>query len=109
MKLVPCSTILVIAMFGVIGSASAADTLLIQRVRQESANMPQRGATAAQVQARYGAPIEQLAPEGGQKRAWPVIRRWVYPAFTVYFERDRVIDAVANQATPNEIGPKPAG
>ena len=33
--------------------------------------------------------------------------RWAYPAFTVYFEKNRVIDVVANQASPQEIGPKP--
>jgi len=31
----------------------------------------------------------------------------VYPQFTVYFEKQKVIDVVANQADPNEIGPKP--
>jgi hypothetical protein len=62
----------------------------------------------AQVQARYGAPAGRLDPRGGQKRAWPTINRWSYPAFTVYFEKDKVIDAVATKAAPGEIGPKPA-
>ena len=62
----------------------------------------------AQVEARYGAPAERLDRRGGQKRAWPVIDRWVYPAFTVYFEKGRVIDAVANKSGADEIGPKPA-
>ena len=88
--------------------STRADTLLIQRVQQETANMPKRGATAAQVQARFGAPSQQLTPQGGQRRAWPTITRWVYPAFTVYFQHGHVIDAVANQATADEIGPKPA-
>ena len=102
-----CKTTLAAALLGLIGSASA-DTLLIQRVKQETANMPTRGMTTAQVQAKFGAPGDQLAAQGGQRRAWPAITRWVYPGFTVYFERGRVIDAVANQATPDEIGPKPA-
>ncbi len=102
-----CNTALAVALFGIVGAASA-DTLLIQRVRQETGNMPQRGMTAAQVQARFGAPSQQMAPEGGQRRAWPTINRWVYPAFTVYLQGGHVIDAVANQATPDEIGPKPA-
>lgn len=106
MKSLLCKSTLAIALLGVIGAASA-DTLLIQRVQQETANMPKRGATAAQVQARFGAPSEQLAPQGGQRRAWPTITRWVYPAFTVYFQHGHVIDAVANHATPDEIGPKP--
>ena len=68
---------------------------------------PSRGMTTAQVQARFGAPTERLDPRGGQKRQWPTINRWVYPAFTVYFEKQRVIDVVANQAGADEIGPKP--
>lgn len=85
------------------------DVLLIDRVAQEnSAALPARGMTMAQVQARYGAPADRMDPRGGQKRAWPTINRWRYPAFTVYFEKSRVIDAVANQASPDEIGPRPA-
>ena len=61
----------------------------------------------ADVQARYGEPASRLEPRGGQSQAWPVINRWSYPAFTVYFERDKVIDVVVAKASPNEIGPKP--
>lgn len=90
-------------------AAASAETLLIERVQQEPrAAMPARGLSMAEVQIRYGAPSERLDPRGGQKRQWPTIHRWVYPAFTVYFEKDKVIDAVANQAAPTEIGPKPA-
>ena len=97
-----------VALAATSGLASAGDTLLIQRVQQESGDMPTRGMSAAQVEARYGAPGERLDPRGGQKRAWPAIERWAYPAFTVYFEKGRVIDAVANKASDDEIGPKPA-
>ena len=48
-----------------------------------------------------------MDPRGGQKSQWPTINRWVYPAFTVYFENTRVIDVVANKADASEIGPKP--
>ncbi len=41
----------------------------------------------AQVEARFGAPSSRMDPRGGQKRQWPTINRWVYPQFTVYFER----------------------
>ena len=90
------------------GTAAAGDTLLIQRVQEEPGNLPARGLRMADVEARYGAPAERLDRRGGQKRAWPAIDRWVYPAFTVYFEHGRVIDAVANKASADEIGPKPA-
>ncbi|WP_133501115.1 hypothetical protein [Cognatilysobacter terrigena] len=85
-----------------------AETLLIDRVKQESAAMPARGMRVADVEKRYGAPSQRLDPAGGQKRQWPAIQRWVYPAFTVYFEHGRVIDAVANKVDAEEIGPKPA-
>ena len=96
------------ALLATAGSASA-DTLLIDRVQQQAATpMPTRGMSMSQVEARLGAPSQRLDPRGGQKRQWPTINRWVYPAFTVYFENSRVIDAVANQAAPTETGPKPA-
>ena len=89
------------------GTASA-DTLLIERTQQSASSaMPARGQTATQVEATFGAPQQKLEPRGGQRSQWPVINRWVYPGFTVYFEKSRVIDVVANQASPDEIGPKP--
>lgn len=92
-----------------LAGVASAETLLIERVQQEPrAAMPARGMSMDQVQARYGAPTTRLDPRGGQKHQWPTINRWVYPAFTVYFERSKVIDVVANQANANEIGPKPA-
>lgn len=90
------------------GGASA-DTLLVERAQHKAnVDLPARGTSAAQVQARFGAPAQKLDPRGGQKQQWPTINRWVYPGFTVYFERDRVIDAVLNQASASELGPKPA-
>jgi len=89
-------------------ATASAETLLVDRVHQENtAAMPTRGMTMAQVEARFGAPSERLDPRGGQKRQWPTINRWTYPAFTVYFEKSRVVDAVANKADAEEIGPKP--
>jgi hypothetical protein len=95
------------AMLAFAGAASA-ETLLVDRVQQESkAAMPTRGMSMAQVEARFGAPADRLDPRGGQKHQWPTINRWSYAAFTVYFEKNKVIDAVANQADADEIGPKP--
>ena len=99
--------VVLLALF--VASATApAETLLVQRVQQENtAAMPTRGMTMAQVEARFGAPAEKLDPRGGQKRQWPTINRWTYPAFTVYCEKSRVVDAVATKADADEIGPKP--
>ena len=83
------------------------DVLLIERVQEEPRNLPGRGMSMSQVEARFGAPTDRLDPRGGQKRAWPTINRWTYPAFTVYFERNKVIDVVMTKSDPNEIGPKP--
>ena len=105
--------VLPIALFLACGSAAAqereviGDTLLVERVQAEPGNLPARGLTMAQVEARYGAPAQRLDPRGGQKRDWPTIHRWVYPGYTVYFERTRVIDVVLNKADAGEIGPKP--
>jgi hypothetical protein len=91
-----------------LASIASADTLLIERVQEKPAiALPVRGQTASQVEASFGAPQQKLEPRGGQKSQWPVINRWVYASFTVYFEKSRVIDVVANQASPDEIGPKP--
>lgn len=85
-----------------------ADTLLIDRAAAgKDMNGPKRGASMNQVEAQYGAPDQKLEPRGGQQPQWPVIHRWVYPQFTVYFENSHVIDVVLRQATPGEIGPKP--
>lgn len=96
-----------LALLAVAGAVSA-ETLLIQRVQEENkASLPARGMTMAQVEAGFGAPTDRLDPRGGQKRQWPTINRWTYPGFTVYFEKNKVIDAVANKADETEVGPKP--
>lgn len=74
-------------------SGAAADTLLIESVQQAAGlERPTKGAAMAAVEARFGAP-EQIVPAVGQ----PPITRWVYPDFTVYFEGDRVLHAVARR------------
>jgi hypothetical protein len=91
-----------------LAGTAGAETLLVQRVQAEPGTaLPGRGLSMAEVQARFGAPAARLEPRGGQKPQWPVIHRWTYPAFTVYFERDTVIDAVANRASATETGPLP--
>lgn len=80
-----------------------ADTLLVQRVERSKASaLPRKGSSMATVESQYGAPTEKKAAVGQ-----PPITRWIYPAFTVYFEYDHVINAVVNKSTDLEIGPKP--
>lgn len=96
-----------LALAGTAGLARA-DTLLVERAAAKpAAAIPARGQTMTEVEARFGAPSQRLDPRGGQKRQWPTINRWVYPGFVVYFERQRVIDVVAQRSDANEIGPKP--
>jgi hypothetical protein len=89
-------------------AAATAETLLIERVAAEqSLPLPDRGLSMSDIEARYGAPLDKMEPKGGQKPQWPVIHRWVYPEFTIYFEKSHVIDVVARKASPVETGPKP--
>lgn len=84
-----------------------ADRLLIERVSDEPQALPTRGMHMTEVERRFGAPSQRLDPKGGQKRQWPTINRWTYSNFVVYFEKDRVIDAVAIRSGNSETGPKP--
>jgi hypothetical protein len=45
-----------------------------------------------QVRPRFGEPREELAPVGE-----PPIGRWIYPAYTVYFENDLVLTSVVHR------------
>lgn len=96
-----------LALWSIGGSpAVAADTLLVDRAQIDQGQRPAHGLTRAAVKKGFGNPEKTLPPRGGQKSQWPTIERWVYPNFTVYFERGRVIDTVLNQATENESGPR---
>lgn len=104
-------TLLVIAASGLALLApgiARADTLLVERVQKEAGiPKPTRGMSMADVERRFGVPQSRLDPRGGQKRQWPTINRWIYPAYVVYFERNKVIDVVLVQASPTEVAPKP--
>ena len=72
-------------------------------VRQNAAagsrgNLPQRGLTMAQVEQRYGAPVDKMPTAGGDAPRHPPINRWRYNGYTVYFERNRVIHSVVDDA-----------
>jgi len=90
-------------------SPAHADNLLIHRVQQEQdMNLPTRGMSMSQVEKRYGAPQRKLAPRGGDSSKHPVINRWDYANFIVYFEHDHVIHAVLNTPAGNNLHPATA-
>jgi hypothetical protein len=81
-------------------SAVHADTFDVRQnaQRSSSATLPQRGMTMAQVEQRYGAPIDKMPTAGGDAPRHPPINRWRYKNYTVYFERSRVIHSVMDSA-----------
>ncbi len=89
-----------------IAPAAHADTLDTKATKRhhhrgtssEGANLPARGMTMAQVEQRFGAPAEKLAPAGGDTARHPTINRWRYNGYTVYFERNRVLHNVVDEA-----------
>ena len=75
------------------GGLASAETLVVDDqvvVRESTVERPGKGATMATVEARFGAP-QTRHPTVGE----PPITRWDYAGFSVFFERDRVIHAVA--------------
>ena len=100
--LAACGLIFVAAPF------AHADTLLVDRVKEEDGiPKPVRGMSMNDVERSFGAPQSRLDARGGQKRQWPTINRWTYPAYVVYFERNKVIDVVLTRATAMEVAPAP--
>lgn len=68
-------------------TATLADVLLIQEVRQaDGMNLPTNGLTMSEVEAAYGTPSNKQAAIGD-----PPITRWVYDRWSVFFEYDRVL------------------
>ncbi len=74
----------------------SADSLLIENAtRGHSLAAPTRGLSMAQVERRYGSPLQKLPTVGGSSARQPPINRWRYADYTVVFERNRVIHSVA--------------
>jgi hypothetical protein len=82
------------ALASCLGTASTAlaETIVVDdqlQVRDSGTEKPKRGVTMSQVEAKFGAPVTKHDAVGA-----PPITRWDYAGFSVFFERDRVIDAV---------------
>lgn len=83
-----------------VASVTMADTIVVDdqvKVRDSDIDKPRRGITMSQVEAKFGAPTTKHDAVG-----LPPITRWDYPSFSVFFERDRVIDSVV---TTGEAAP----
>ena len=71
-------------------ASTPAETVPAETVTETtSQTVPGRGMHMDQVEARFGSPKEKIPAVGD-----PPITRWVYSGYTVYFERDIVIDSV---------------
>lgn len=64
--------------------------VMSQADNRERMQLPRHGQTREAVRARFGDPSGTKGPVGD-----PPISQWFYEEFVVYFERDRVIHAVA--------------
>jgi hypothetical protein len=84
------------------GAAAAAGTAVAEtivvndqvQVRESQVDRPKRGSTMSEVEKHFGAPVNRHPTVGGASPHQPPITRWDYNGFSVFFERDRVIDAV---------------
>jgi hypothetical protein len=75
------------------GGLATAETVVVDdqvQVRPSTVDRPARGLTMSAVEAKFGAPQTRHDAVGA-----PPITRWDYAGFSVFFEKDRVIDAVA--------------
>jgi hypothetical protein len=72
----------------------AAETLLVDdqvQIKAAAIELPARGAAMATVEARFGVPRTKHAAVGK-----PPITRWDYGGYSVYFEHQHVVHAVAH-------------
>ncbi|HET9865017.1 MAG TPA: hypothetical protein VFP37_16350 [Steroidobacteraceae bacterium] len=58
-------------------------------IKPSGVETPQRGATMAAVEAKFGAPANKSSPVGD-----PPITKWFYADFVVVFEHDKVLHSV---------------
>ena len=93
-KTIPTTLALLMLAAGV----AHADTLLLASIdvdKQSVDSRPKPGMSMTAVESSYGAPAERHPAVGGANAQQPPITRWDYPTFSVYFENDRVVHAVA--------------
>ncbi len=90
--------ILVALLSGLAAAGSAAaDTIVVNdqvQVRESRLDVPKRGLTMGDVEKHFGAPVMRHPAVGGGAPQRPPITRWDYNGFSVFFEKDRVVDSV---------------
>jgi hypothetical protein len=78
---------------GALAGSALAETVVVNNdqieVLPSQVDRPKRGTTMDEVEKHFGAPVNRHPTVGA-----PPITRWDYSAFSVFFEKDRVIDAV---------------
>ena len=75
-------------------AGAGAETVLVDghvELQQSTVSHPERGTTMHQVEAKFGMPAKRYPAVGK-----PPITRWDYPAFSVYFEFNRVVHSVVH-------------
>ena len=81
-----------------VAGSALADTVVVNdqvQVRASQLERPKRGTTMGDVEKHFGAPVTRHPTVGGASAHQPPITRWDYNGFSVFFERDRVVDSVA--------------
>jgi hypothetical protein len=92
-------TRILVALLGGLAAAggATAETIVVNdqvQVRESRLDVPKRGLTMDDVQKQFGAPLTRHPAVGGGAPQRPPITRWDYNGFSVFFEKDRVIDSV---------------
>ena len=76
-----------------LAGSALAETVVVNNdqieVLPSQVDRPKRGTTMDEVEKHFGAPVNRHPTVGA-----PPITRWDYSNFSVFFEKDRVIDAV---------------
>lgn len=75
-----------------------AESLQLPATASHNSELPKRGQSMQQVESSHGAPLRRHAAVGGGNPRHPPITRWDYQGFAVFFEHQRVIDAVVPSA-----------
>ena len=89
-----------LALLMLAATGAHADTLLIDGIdvdKQSADTRPKPGMSMTAVESAYGTPSQRHGAVGGSSVEQPPITRWDYPSFSVYFEHERVIHAVARR------------